>query len=249
MRLTISAFMMFGLAACAPEIPDSGVGFDNSADAQRARELALTGQPTSIVPPAVISPESAPSGAPFEVQPAQRTPGSSNTASSADIAAEAAAALEASSRNSGVAPVQASPANAAPASLNNPGISDENDFGAVSDRQSIASDAARIERNRQQYQVIAPTAVPSRPANSGPNIVSYALSTQHPRGTRLHSRSGLNLAARAQRACANYPSADQAQIDFLAKGGPERDRLGVDPDGDGYACTWNPAPFRSAVNN
>ena len=41
----------------------------------------------------------------------------------------------------------------------------------------------------------------------------------------------------------------RAQIDFLAKGGPERDRLGVDPDGDGYACAWNPAPFRAAVRN
>ena len=37
---------------------------------------------------------------------------------------------------------------------------------------------------------------------------------------------------------------DQAQQDFLAKGGPERDRMGVDPDGDGFACAWDPRPFR-----
>jgi hypothetical protein len=79
--------------------------------------------------------------------------------------------------------------------------------------------------------------------------VNYALQTTHARGTRLYTRTGINLAARAQRVCAGYASADQAQIDFLAKGGPERDRLGVDPDGDGFACAWNPAPFRAAVRN
>ena len=42
-------------------------------------------------------------------------------------------------------------------------------------------------------------------------------------------------------------SPDQAQIDFLSKGGPERDRLSLDPDGDGYACGWDPRPFRKAV--
>ena len=119
----------------------------------------------------------------------------------------------------------------------------------MSSERTIASDAARIEQNRQQYQVIQPTALPTRSGTSDPNIVSYALQTSHPRGTRLYSRSGINLASRAQRACAGYPSPDQAQIDFLAKGGPERDRLGVDPDGDGYACAWNPAPFRAAVQN
>ena len=34
---------------------------------------------------------------------------------------------------------------------NNPGLSDEQDFGAVSDRQSIESDAERLERNRALY--------------------------------------------------------------------------------------------------
>jgi hypothetical protein len=32
----------------------------------------------------------------------------------------------------------------------------------------------------------------------------------------------------------------------LSNGGPERDRLGLDPDGDGFACYWDPTPFRLA---
>ena len=48
-----------------------------------------------------------------------------------------------------------SAANTAPLPApNNPGLSDEQDFGAVSDRQSIESDAERLERNRALYTLI-----------------------------------------------------------------------------------------------
>ncbi|MEY8839053.1 hypothetical protein AB9K41_08505, partial [Cribrihabitans sp. XS_ASV171] len=75
------------------------------------------------------------------------------------------------------------------------------------------------------------------------------LSTDHPKGTQVYSRAGFNLQAKAQRNCAGFPSADQAQIAFLESGGPQRDRQGLDPDGDGYACGWDPSPFRRAVGN
>jgi hypothetical protein len=130
--------------------------------------------------------------------------------------------------------------------LNNPGISDEQSFDAVSARETIQSDAERIAANREAYVVIQPRDLPERPGGGGPNIVAYALATNHPVGTQLYSRSGLNADSRFQRACARYASSDLAQEDFLARGGPERDRLGVDPDGDGYACYWDPTPFRTA---
>lgn len=250
MRAVVPALILGVLSACAPQVPNSGIGFDSPLDEARERELELSstreGGPQAIVPGGVISPENRAS---VVIDPAPRSPGSTNAASSANLAAETAAALEATSRNSGQAPVQASPSNPAPVAVSNPGISDENDFGAVSARQTIESDAQRIANNRAQYQQVQPTALPSRNGGGGPNIVSYALQTKHPRGTRLYSRSGINLAARAQKACRGYPSADQAQMAFLSRGGPERDRLGLDPDGDGYACAWNPAPFRAAVQN
>ena len=92
-----------------------------------------------------------------------------------------------------------------------------------------------------------PQALPRRPSGTETNIVAFALSTSHPIGTRLYPRAGLNGAARAVRNCADYASPDQAQIDFLERGGPARDRRGLDPDGDGYACAWNPEPFRKAA--
>jgi hypothetical protein len=127
---------------------------------------------------------------------------------------------------------------------NNTGISDEQDFGAVASRETIESDAERLARNRAQYEVYQPGALPERSGEGGPNIVQFALSTSHPPGTPVYSRSGLSL-ANPERACARYASPDLAQEAFLAAGGPDRDRRGLDPDGDGYACSWDPRPFRA----
>ncbi|WP_299959891.1 hypothetical protein [uncultured Roseobacter sp.] len=133
-----------------------------------------------------------------------------------------------------------------PATLDNPGISNENDFDAVAERQTIESDAERIANNRAQYEVVQPEALPTRPGDEQPNIVAFALSTSHPKGQSVYARAGFGGESRAARNCAAYASPDLAQIDFLARGGPTRDRKGLDPDGDGYACTWDPAPFRKA---
>jgi hypothetical protein len=86
----------------------------------------------------------------------------------------------------------------------------------------------------------ATTSVPSTA-----NIAAFALSTSHPVGQQMYRRTGANLRS-ATRACGNFPSDTLAQEAFLEGGGPERDRLGVDPDGDGYACQWDPAAFRLA---
>ncbi|TDK41090.1 hypothetical protein [Antarcticimicrobium luteum] len=270
MRFIYVALMLGGLSACAPAVPDSGVGFENSIEARRAREAALSGAApttTTVEPPMAVSSEplSAAGTVPAQTPVQQTVPVQTATAgatltgsggspvssgdSAEDIAAETAAALQAARGNSGVMPVQASPSNPAPAIVNNPGISDENDFQAVASRESIQSDADRIARNRQLYTEVEPTAIPRRPGDAQPNIVEYALQTNNPRGAQLYSRGGLNSKARTARNCAKYGSADLAQMAFLSKGGPKRDRLGLDPDGDGYACGWDPAPFREAVTN
>ena len=136
-----------------------------------------------------------------------------------------------------------------PLIIGNAGISDQNDFGAVSSRLSIESDADRLAQNRSQYQQIEPTAVPTREGTAGPNVVSYALSTTNPLGNRIYSRTGINLRAKSSRNCAGYRSADLAQQAFLDAGGPKRDRLYLDADGDGYACDWDPILYQHAVQN
>lgn len=229
------------LAACQPAIPESGrgVGFDDSFEQQkRARDAQLTG---AVVP------------APAGVQATPLT--ASDDGSPQATAAQTTRVLDATrpgglgndpATNSGQAPLNASPSNPPPAVVNSSGISNENNFDAVSGQRSIEGDAARLAANRAQYEVVQPQALPDR-TNTGPNIVAYALQTSHPRGTQVYRRIGLNKAAKYERACAKFSTPDQAQIAFLSQGGPNRDRLGVDPDGDGYACTWNPAPFRNAA--
>lgn len=125
-------------------------------------------------------------------------------------------------------------------------ISDEQSFDAVIARESIESDRERLARHRAQYQVVQPTAVPQND-RSEPNIVQYALSTSHQPGTRLYSRARLFVFASHARNCASYGSPDIAQEAFLANGGPQRDRQNLDPDGDGFACGWDPIPFRTAI--
>ncbi|MQQ07717.1 hypothetical protein GFB49_04545 [Epibacterium sp. SM1979] len=266
MRLIAVPFVLtsiLALAACDPTVPDSGAGVLDPFDSQPpAPGTTITGEP--LVPPAQISTESLPSAsgrpaqsvadfgnstpAPTPYVPPNQTR-TVTTASSDDIAREAAAALTAAQDNSGVSPVQASPSNPAPQLIGNPGISDENDFGAVSSRQSIESDAERLQRNREQFEQVAPTALPQRDGAGDPNIVRFALATSHPKGTRIYSRAGVNLRARSERNCAQFRSGDEAQTEFLRLGGPERDRKALDPDGDGYACGWDPRPFRLAVGN
>ena len=126
------------------------------------------------------------------------------------------------------------------------GVSDEQDFAAVKSRETIASDAARIEANRAHYVVIQPGALPVRPGDTGPNIAEYAVATNNPVGEPLYHRPSFYL-TNPVKACAKFPSPDLAQQAFLAAGGPARDTKALDPDGDGFACSWDPRPFRNAL--
>lgn len=93
--------------------------------------------------------------------------------------------------------------------------------------------------------VTGPQATPA--TSAGPNIVDYALNAPNARGQEYYSRFIFAGEGRMLRNCGDYATPDDAQRDFLARGGPERDPRGIDPDGDGFACAWDPAPFRAAV--
>jgi len=238
MRLTITVLACAALAACSPAVPDSGyqgVGFEDYDAYQRerlAREAELTG--SALPSPTAVS---------SEPLSALRPTGEAES-----VAADAQAALARTAPGTDTAAADTAAASEPPQTVATAtGISAENDFDAVGAERSIEDDAALIARNRAQYEVIEPTALPTRSGSGGPNIVDFALSTDHLPGTRVYDRSSFNGEARYLRNCAKYASADQAQLEFLDRGGPRRDRLGLDPDGDGFACGWDPRPFRAAV--
>lgn len=219
---------LIALGACSTTIPDSGAGvgfgdYNQFDQQQAARDAALRGDDVLPLPQAVSSETLAPAAA----------SGIAQANAVASVAADGA--------------VQASPTNAAPV-LRAGGISAENDFSAVSGQRSIEGDAAKRAQNQQEFQVIQPTALPTRQGNSEPNIVAFAISAKNAKGQQVYKRSSFNAAKKYQRACSGFASQDQAQSAFMSQGGPQKDRKGMDPDGDGFACAWDPAPFRNAVN-
>ncbi len=115
------------------------------------------------------------------------------------------------------------------------------------DTARATRDAEReaFERRRATFEEVAPTALPERP-DEAPNIVAYALRTSNRVGEQVHRRSALSL-QNTSRNCAQFSSPNDAQEEFLRRGGPERDPLNLDPDGDGFACGWDPEPFRAAA--
>ena len=225
------------LAACDPAITGSGAVYDDGFDRYRtAREAELSG-----------------TGGPVMVEPGGQQVISGDELAAAGIGgATAGSTFQGSSAiPTGNSPVQpAAPTGnsqilpAAPGG--NVGISDEQDFGAVSSRETIQSDAERLAAQREAYQVIPPEPIPERPQDTGPNIVAFALSTRNQPGEQIYGRSGILAETRFNRNCAKYSTSDQAQQAFLEAGGPQRDRMGLDPDGDGFACYWDPRPFRAA---
>lgn len=245
--LLVPTFLALGLlAACAPPVPDSGagVGFGDYSDYLRQREAERSAGAAVPTGP-VFSTERI--GAALDGTSPPAHSGAAQPSGSGPVQGRIIGDLG----SPGARPRGGAPATIRPESGEmNPGstrISDEQNFDAVAARETIESDAERLARQRAQYQVIAPTALPERPQTGRPNIVQYALSTQHAPGTRMYNRSSL-FQRDPLRACARFAAPDLAQEEFLAQGGPQRDRLGLDPDGDGYACGWDPRPFRKALN-
>lgn len=240
-RFALPAVAALALAACQPEVPDSarGVGFESYSDYMRRRDGELAGG-APIQPGPVISQERPADAAPMAVGP-MTGPMIPNAPVSVTPLPAAGAAPANRPRGDTIAGI--APQSGEMARVGQPGISDEQEFDAVAARESIQSDAERLRRQREQYVVVEPTALPQRSGASGPNIVEFALSTSHAPGTKTYSRSGLRLRS-YESACGPFSSADLAQEEFLRRGGPARDPMGVDPDGDGFACGWDPRPFR-----
>ena len=111
------------------------------------------------------------------------------------------------------------------------------------EQQKIDRDAAAafILEVREKRIIIQPGDIPDIIATV--NIATYARSMENPVGKRLFRRNYIRT-ARDPNNCSRFRIKDDAQRYFLANGGPELDPLKLDPDGDGYACFWNPEVFR-----
>ncbi|QMU57188.1 MAG: hypothetical protein GKR98_02590 [Boseongicola sp.] len=231
------------LAACATPVPESnpqlgGVGFggyDAYTTERARRDAELQAMRTIPVPEGqIIAAETANALAATRSPTAGTAPVAARTAEQRQpVAGTAPVAVVAAVE---VAPVPAPAKPAAPA---------PKPVEVVAVPEPVETDADRIARNSDSFQSQA-GALPTRNSQGRPNVVAFALSTTHPVGTQMFQRSGRANIDRFNRICAAYPSNDLAQEAFLENGGPERDRKGMDPDGDGFACFWDPSAFRTA---
>jgi len=247
MRKAVPILAILAVSACNPTVPDSGagVGFGDYEAYQRqslAREARLTGAPLAPDGPA-ISPETPAAGQPLPTAPGAPLSAvgteSLTQPGRPDVIAAAEGAIAEAEARSGAAGAQVV------IDANNPGISNTQSFEAVTERETIESDAERLRAQRENYVVIDPEPLPRR--RTEVNIAEYALSATNAVGEKLYRRGPLSAAGYRAK-CARYQTPDDAQTAFLEAGGPRRDRLGLDPDGDGFACDWSPEVFRRMLN-
>lgn len=100
---------------------------------------------------------------------------------------------------------------------------------------------ADLDEARRQLVIFSPSNVPTE---GGANVALFAKQTTNPVGQKIYDRS-FGARVSGMGACGRYRSDDDAQRAFLSAGGPDRDSLGLDSDGDGFACGWDPAPYRA----
>ncbi len=107
-------------------------------------------------------------------------------------------------------------------------------------------DAAKAQRDldaaRSQLVVVQPGSVPTEPP--GVNVALFAKQSTNAVGQSIYPRSATARLTGAG-SCGRYRDPDSAQRAFLAAGGPTSDRLGLDPDGDGFACSFDPSIYRA----
>ncbi len=257
MRSLLPVLSLAVLAACQPPVPNDAsgaVGFGNYSDYQQQRDAQLAAernrQIQTVQPPfqADVVPYPPAVGAPTASELAEAGIGQGQLATTAPLTAMPPAGSPAIPEPSAILPGVATESAAAVAVPEaHTGISDEQDFSAVASRETIESDKARMEQNKAQYQQIQPTELPARTsaAEAAVDLVQYALNAPNRKGETIYPRSRIAISS-SERNCARYDTPEAAQQAFLRAGGPQRDSKNLDPDGDGFACYWDPTPFQKA---
>lgn len=256
MRKALISLAVLGLAACQPAVPNSaqGVGFGDYATYLKTREAELRGQApaASSTPPTASTAATAPTSAAivppgggygttgFGATPATSAAIAAQGQGSGGTALEAAAsaAPQGTLGAEALAALQATaPASAAPVS-GGAGAP----LSALSEGTLTPSAAAPVSVAPVPGAAVSGATISGA---GGPNLAAYALSAPSTYGQPYYRRGGLKLGS-SERACRKFISPDLAQTAFLERGGPERDPGNLDPDGDGFACGWDPRPFQTA---
>ncbi|MSU88663.1 hypothetical protein GE300_03390 [Rhodobacteraceae bacterium 2CG4] len=115
---------------------------------------------------------------------------------------------------------------------------------STQEEQKRQREAAERRRQAAQSQlvIVEPEPVPQVDVNA--NVVAFARETTHPLGTKVYNRPVFRDRRQSASVCRRFESNEEAQRQFLANGGPNTDRYNLDPDGDGFACDFDPEKYR-----
>ncbi|MCE5974387.1 hypothetical protein LZA78_12935 [Sinirhodobacter sp. WL0062] len=224
MKILVLALPALALMACTPTgSGTAGVGFGDYGTYLAQREAELVGQRQAAIP--------APKIAPAQPVVAAAAPVPANNGyGTAPLSALAPAAIQ--------------PGAAVPTAVVATPAAGDQSLG----QEALATLAATSPTPTAAPLVPAapaPVVAPAVQGSAGPNLAAYALSATNGMGQQIYDRGGFHLTD-SGKACAKYISPDLAQMAFLEKGGPQKDSLNLDPDGDGFACGWDPRPFQAA---
>ena len=227
MRFLVLALPALTLMACTPTGPNrSGVGFGDYGAYLAQREAELVGQRQAAIPAPQIAPAQ-----PVVTAAAPVPAPANNGYGSAPLSALVPSAIQ--------------PGAAVPsAAVAMPAAGADQSLG----QEALATLAATSPTPVQPATPVAPAAPVPAPVvqgSAGPNLAAYALSATNGMGQQIYERGGFHLTD-SGKACAKYISPALAQMAFLEKGGPRKDSLNLEPDGDGFACGWDPRPFQAA---
>lgn len=251
MRLPLAITAVFLAAACTGGAPYSnvidtaggGVGFSDYAQYMRAQEELSRIRRAEAMAAARSAP---PAAQPETSRPAAQVGFQPQGFGSAQTQVPQQPPLGQPAPNVAASPATAQGFNTGQALAAAPAPAEQGISAQTYEAQPFGTPAQnRVVRRDFVPQVRVTEA--EAPAASGPNLFVYALSTTHAVGQERHARRNPFRWGRWEAACAQYPHQDLAQEAFLAAGGPERDPENMDPDGDGYACWWDPTPFRQAA--
>ena len=75
------------------------------------------------------------------------------------------------------------------------------------------------------------------------NVAKFARDTKNKKGEKIYTRLGSSIYNNWSE-CSKFKTKDESQRKFLENGGPYKDEFNLDPDGDGFACEWDPMIYR-----
>lgn len=219
-KLSILALMGLTLAACQEE-----AGFDARfppVGGPRPMVMPDAGMPTDLTPtdPVVVEPST------------EALSNAVNEALSAADPASSVVAIAAPSSGDGLA--------------SDSGVLNLAEQSQAEQLRLREADAAALAAAAAQRVIIQPGEMPT--VMAGVNIITFARETTNAVGERVYRRPSIRRTSSSSQ-CRKFSSADNAQRNFLANGGPQDDPLNLDPDGDGFACRWSPEAYRALVLN